>query len=230
LQPGGPGGKSIAALDKNDGHVLWHALDDPLGHATPVWVESGISPQVIFFTGAAAVGVAPNDGHLLWRYPWTTRYNLNIATPIYADGKVFISSNYGTGGAVFHLSSSAEPETIWKSKSMQNHFSTSVLYKGHLYGFSEARLRCVDFETGAVKWDRGDLGKGAVLVADGLLIVLGEHGELVLAKATPDEYRQLSRCQIFDKGTLTWTVPVLSGGRLFVRNERALLALEVGQR
>src|SRR5207249_6069773 len=61
------------------------------------------------------------DGKLLWRYPWTTRYDLNIATPIYADGKVFVSSNYGTGGAVFRLKDHGEPETVWKSLSMQNH-------------------------------------------------------------------------------------------------------------
>src|SRR5262249_39790568 len=96
VNPGGPKGKSIAALDKKDGSVVWQALDDPIGQSSPVWAEVGGSPQVIFFTGVGAVGVAPQDGKLLWRYPWKTQYDLNIATPIYADGKVFISSNYGT--------------------------------------------------------------------------------------------------------------------------------------
>jgi hypothetical protein len=110
---------------------------------------------------------------------------------------------------------------------MQNHFSTSVLYEGHLYGFSETRLRCVDFETGDVKWDRLGLGRGSLVIADGHLILLGEHGELVLARATPTAYTEVSRCQILDPETLTWTAPVVSGGRLFVRHENALLALDV---
>jgi outer membrane protein assembly factor BamB len=110
---------------------------------------------------------------------------------------------------------------------MQNHFATSVLYKGHLYGFSTDRLRCVDFRTGQIKWDQAGLGKGSLVIADGHLIVLGDHGQLILAKATPTRYSQVSRCQVFDRGTLTWTVPVVSGGRLFVRSENALVALDV---
>jgi outer membrane protein assembly factor BamB len=204
--------KAVAALDTKDGSIVWQGLDDPLGQGSPIWVEHKGIPQVIFFTGKGAVGVAPRDGKLLWRYPWTTRFDLNIATPIFTDGKVFISSNYGTGGAVFRLTDTAEPETLWKSLAMQNHISTSILYQGHLYGFSEQRLRCVEFETGKVAWDKIGLGKGSLVIADGHLIVVGDHGELVLAKPNPAEYTEVSRCQVFDKGTLTWTAPVVSDG------------------
>jgi outer membrane protein assembly factor BamB len=227
VQPGGPAGKSLAALDKNDGHVIWTALDDPLGQATPVWAEVNGIPEVIFFTGKGAVGVAPQDGTLLWRYPWTTRFDLNIATPIYADGKVLISSNYGTGASVFRLKEHSEPETLWKSTSMQNHFSSSVLYQGNLYGFSERRLRCVDFQTGKIRWDQVGLGRGSLVVADGHLILLGDDGQLVLADVNPDKYSEVCRCQVFDKGTLTWIAPALSDGRLFVRSENQLMALEL---
>jgi outer membrane protein assembly factor BamB len=227
VQLGGPAGKAIAALDKKDGRVLWQALNEMLAPSSPIAIEAGGAPQVVFFLGKAAVGVAPEDGKLLWRYPWSTRFDLNIATPVYADGQVFISSNYGSGGAVFRLTKQAEPETVWKTPAMQNHISTSVLYQGNLYGFSEQRLRCVDFQTGKVHWDKAGLGRGSLLIADGHLIILGDHGELVLAKATPAEFAEVSRCQVFDKETLTWTVPVLSDGRLYVRSENTLLALDL---
>lgn len=231
VNPGGANGKSIAALDKHDGKVLWQSLDDSPGEATPVWIEPNGVPQVLFFTGKAAIGVAPDDGKELWRYPWKTLYDLNIATPIYAEGKVFVSSNYGTGAAVFRLTGKPEPETIWKALSMHNHFSCSVLHEGAVYGFSEQRLRCVDFATGKVLWDNvSGLRRGSLVLADGLLILLGEHGELALAKATPTAYTEISRCQVLDSKALTWTVPVLCDGRLFVRNENALLALEVKER
>ncbi len=113
---------------------------------------------------------------------------------------------------------------------MQNHFATSVLYGGYLYGFSEQRLRCINFQTGAITWDQVGLGKGSLVVADGQLIILGEHGQLVLARATPVKFTLVSRCQIFVEGTLTWTVPVISGGRLFVRSEKELLALDVSEK
>jgi outer membrane protein assembly factor BamB len=230
VQTGGANGKSIAALNKKDGRVVWQALDDPIGQATPLWADVGGSAQVIFFTGTAAVGVTPQEGKLLWRYPWKTRFDLNIATPIYADGKVFISSNYGSGAALLRLTDGSEPEKLWKSQAMQNHIATSVLHDGYLYGFSDARLRCVDFATGNVKWDKPGLGKGTLLIADGRLIVLGDHGQLVLAKATPEAYTEISRFQVFDKDTLTWTVPVLSGGRLCVRSQYGLLALDLSEK
>ena len=227
VHPGGPKGKSLAALDKKDEAVVWQALDDPVGDASPIWFEVGSTPQVVFLTGTEAVGVAPQDGQLLWRYPWKVFHDLNIASPIAADREVFVSSNYGTGGAVFRLPERGEPETVWKSKAMQNHFATSVLYNGYLYGFSEDRLRCVHFQTGAIKWDKVALGRGSLVVADGHLIILSEHGELVLARATPTAFAQVSRCRAFDEETLTWTVPVVSGGRLFLRSENLLLAFNL---
>jgi outer membrane protein assembly factor BamB len=128
VHPGGPNGKSVAALDKKDGSVIWQTLDDPIGPSSPIYAEVAGTPQVIFFTGVAVIGVAPPDGKLLWRYPWKTQYDLNIATPIVHDDLVFISSNYGTGAALFRVKGTSEPETTWTGKSMQNHISTCVLY------------------------------------------------------------------------------------------------------
>jgi outer membrane protein assembly factor BamB len=227
LNLGGPDGKSIVALDKEDGSLIWHALDDPIGYTTPVWADVAGQSQVVFLTGAAAVGANPQDGSILWRYPWKTQYNLHIATPIYSDSNVFISSDYGTGAALFHLTGGKDPEIVWKSKAMQNHFSSCVLYQGYLYGFSEARLRCVEFQNGKIKWDKEGLGKGSLLIADGKLFALGDHGQLVLAEASPSHYHEISRCQILDPNALTWTVPTLANGRLFVRNENLLVALDV---
>ena len=167
VQVGGANGKSVACLDKYRGDIIWYALDDPLGQATPVFVESDDAPQVIFFTGAGAVGVTAIKGKLLWRYPWKTRYDLNISTPIFTDGKVFISSNYGTGAAVLRLTDKSEPETVWKAPSMQNHISCSVLYGGNLYGASDS-LRCVDFQTGKINWDQPGFGKSSLVLVDGI--------------------------------------------------------------
>jgi len=227
VAPGGPSGKTLAALDKNTGKVIWEALDDGVGHASPIWSEVAGSPQLIFLTATAAVGLAPQNGRLLWRYPWKTTFDLNVATPVVADGHVFISSNYGKGGAMLRLNNTETPEKVWESVSMQNHFSTSVLHEGFLYGFSSTRLRCVDFKTGEVRWDKTGFGIGSVIVADGNLIVLGEHGQLVLAKATPSAFTEISRTQVFPEETLTWTVPVVAGGRLFVRHQNGLVALEL---
>ncbi len=117
------------------------------------------------------------------------------------------------------------PEKVWKGHTMRNHFATSVLHEGHLYGCSGSRLRCVAWATGEVRWQNVDMGKGAVALADGRLIVLTEDGDLVLAEATPKEYREKGRCRPLEGPCLTG--PVIADGRLYLRNERLLVALDL---
>jgi outer membrane protein assembly factor BamB len=225
VHPGGSKNHSLAALDKRDGRVLWTSSGERIGWATPISITVDGVPQIVYFTGESVVGVTPDEGKLLWRFPWKTAFDINAATPIFADSCLFISSNYGVGGALLRLKAKGDPEVVWKNNSMQNHFSTSVLQNGFLYGFSTDRLRCVEFKTGKVKWDQPGLGKGSLLIADGHLIVLGEQGALVLAAATAKDYIEEARCEPLQGRC--WSVPVLANGKLYLRNEKKLVALDL---
>jgi outer membrane protein assembly factor BamB len=225
VHPGGCKGNSIAALKKTDGQLIWQALDDEPSYATPLVINFNGAPQIVYFTGQAAVSVHPQDGRVLWRIPWQTEPPIHGATPIYADGQVFISSNYGTGAALLRLRPEGNPDVVWKSRVMQNQYATSVLYQGYLYGFSGFRLRCIDFASGEPKWDKMGLGKGSLIVADGHLIVLTEKGDLILAEATPKEYVEKSRCKPMEG--VCCSVPIVAEGRLYLRNERVIMALDL---
>jgi outer membrane protein assembly factor BamB len=226
VHPGGQKGNSIAALDKRDGKVVWQSLDDRIGYSTPILIPgNGKQQQLVHFTAVGVVAVSPATGQPLWRYDWKTDFDLNVATPIFHEGKLFISSNYGHGNALLKLRDGAEPEQVYKSLVMQNHYSTSVLHQGHLYGFSNDRLRCMDFETGAMKWDQRGLGRGSVLIADGQLILLGDKGDLVLADLSPEAYTERARWKPLEGQT--WTAPVLANGILYLRNETTLLAVDM---
>jgi outer membrane protein assembly factor BamB len=143
---------------------------------------------------------------------------------------VFISTGYKGGGQLFDIAED-KPRLLWKTDQMNNLFSTCVLWKGHLYGFDGDRegpafLRCLDFETGSVKWSHEGLGKGTLMIADGKLIMMSDSGELVIAEATPDGYKELSRVKVLEG--LCWTVPVLSHGRIYCRSLKGeLVALDV---
>lgn len=225
VHPGGPGGNSLAALDKRTGKVLWKAHDDPIGYSSPIRVQFEGQEQLIHFTGEGITAVKPEDGSPLWRFAWKTAYDLNVATPIYHQGQLFLSSNYGRGAALLKLKPGGVDE-VYRTANMQNHFSTSVLYQGHLYGFSNDRLRCVDWATGEVKWDQRGLGRGSLLLADGHLFALGDKGDLVLAEATPTAYVQKGQVKAL-QASPCWTGPVLANGRLYVRNETEIVAFDV---
>jgi outer membrane protein assembly factor BamB len=223
-------GKSLAAFDKANGNVLWTALDDKIGYSTPREVAIDGTSQIIVLMGEALVGVSPKDGKEYWRREWKTEQDANVTSPVISGSRLFISTGYSTGCALFELSvkdGKPSAEKVWANKEMKNYFSTSVLVDNYLYGFNNNKLTCLDFRSGKAGWNSGGFNRGSLLAADGKLIIFGDKGLLALAEVSPDAYKELSKFQFCE--ARTWTVPTLSGGRLFVRNEKELACLQVGK-
>ena len=90
------------------------------------------------------MGLKPEDGALLWEYPWVTEHGINVAQPVVlGESRIFISAAYGHGSVVVELApkdGKFETRTVWENNRMKNKFSSSVLYQGHIYGFDEAIL------------------------------------------------------------------------------------------
>jgi outer membrane protein assembly factor BamB len=231
VQPGGEKG-SIVAFDRRTGQVAWHALSEVSGYSSPVAATPVGVHQIICFTGVGVVGLRAADGNQLWYYPWSTANYGNIATPIVAVDYVFISSAYGTGCALLHVSRAKEgvevdPVYVKRNKLMRNHHSTSVLHDDYLYGFDDGILKCVDLRRGEERWSGRGVGKGCVLYADGHLIVLSEDGTLSLVEATPAGFREKGKMQKILQGSDCWSLPALAGGRLYLRDHNQLICLDV---
>ena len=112
---------------------------------------------------------------------------------------------------------------------MRNHMNSCVLIDGYLYGFDEEEFHCLDAKTGALKWTRRGLGKGALSAADGKLIVQSEKGELLIAPASPAGFEPVARGQVF--GGKSWTTPVLANGRIYCRNAKGdVVCLDVSEK
>ncbi|MHC4338373.1 MAG: outer membrane protein assembly factor BamB family protein [Planctomycetota bacterium] len=203
------------ALNKADGSFVWQNGRQPGGYATPVPFTMDGKKSVAIFAAKSVVGLVAATGKQLWRFPWETPWDENIADPIIVGDKVFISSGIGTGCTLLKIKGK-NVTPIYRNKNMKNHLNSSVLWKGYLYGFDEKELRCMDFKTGEPVWGKKGLGKGSLMLADGKLIILSERGKLVTAKASPKGFRQLSSAQIL-KGKC-WTVPILANGRIYARN------------
>ncbi len=228
---GGSGNHGFMAFNKKSGKIAWETRTGLPGYSAPITVEVAGVKQALNFTGNSLISVNPETGKQYWSYPWQTSYDVNAATPVFiAPDKVFLSSGYDTGGAVLQMSAangSVSVKEIWKSRAMRNHFSTSIYLDGHLYGFDEGTLRCIDATSQEKKWAKRGLGKGSLIYADGHLIVLSERGKLVLVEAKPGEYVEKASAQLL-KGRC-WTVPTLVGGRLYIRNQKEMLCLQFSQ-
>ena len=234
VTPGGPGA-GMVKLDKMTGKTVWTAkeLSDPAGYSSIIAADVQGVRTYMTFTAAAGVGVRASDGKLMFRYPNAANRVANIATPIFSNNKVFFTSAYGTGGGLLDLTAQGgevKATEVYFTRDMQNHHGGVVLVDGYLYGFSNAILTCLEFATGKVMWRDRSVGKGTVTLADGSLYLQSENNVVGLAEATPSGYREKGRFSIADKGLPSWAHPVVSDGRLYVRNQDALLVYDIRAR
>jgi len=214
VMPGGRGA-SIVSLDKTTGKVQWKAGSDSAGYSSAIVADVGGVRQVIALSGENALGVQENTGEVLWHYG-----------RIYHDGAVFVSTAYGTGCALLKVSGKNMTEAYF-NRDMMNHYSSSVLVGNTLYGYNNNILTAMDFGDGKVLWKDRSVGKGSVIFAQGNLYALGEDGVMGLVRADPSGYKEISRFN-FNKGSLpTWSPPVISDAKLYLRDQDNLYCHDI---
>ncbi len=229
VSPGG-NGSGIVAVDKASGKMLWKSQTDRAGYSSAVLHELGGVRQAIVFTGQRALGIDVTNGRLLWSYDRVANRVANIATPIARGNHVFLSSDYGTGAALLQLTPSAggiDAREVYFTHDMRNHHASSVLIGDYLYGFSSAILTAMRFDTGEVAWRDRSVGKGSLVSADGRLYVFSEGGVAALVEATPNGYREHGRFSLETGSLPTWSHPVVSNGKLFLRDQDTVYAYDV---
>ncbi len=231
VQPGGRD-SSIVAYDKLSGEPVWKSLSDKSSYTSPVVVTLLGRRQILTVTADRMIGLAIEDGSLLWEFPWYTSGGGNISQPLVVDDEhVFISAGYGHGAALVKLAGASDAiraEEVWKNNNMKCKFNPPVILDGHVYGLDEGILASIDVWTGERDWKGGRYRFGQLLLADGHLIVLTESGEVVLVRATPEGHQELARFQALEGKT--WNNPAIANGKLLVRNqtEMACYDLSVG--
>lgn len=229
----GGSGASIVALKKTDGSLIWKSQGDEAGYSSAVVQEVGGIRQAVFFTGERALGIDVQTGRLLWSYNQVANRTANIATPIVRGNRVFLSSGYDTGAALLELTptdskTGLSARQVYFTRQMQNHHASSVLIGDHLYGFSDSILTAMQFDTGNVAWRNRSVGKGSVIYADDRLYLFSEQGVVGLAEANPKDYVEHGRFQILAGNLPTWSHPVVSNGKLFIRDQDTIYAYDVG--
>lgn len=233
---GGEGG-GLRALNKSNGKDVWRTgEDEDSGYSTPYPFTFEGKRYVVGFMGNSAVVADMKTGREVLSIPWETNYHVNASTPIFHDGYLFLSSGYSTGAGLFRLTKKGdklEASEVYRTKRLKNKFQTPVLVDGNLYTCDERSLKCVAFRTGEVQWEQRDnkYKHGSVVYAGGQLIVMTQFGDLQIGKASPRGFKPTGTTTIFKLGQgrnqQCWTVPTLAYGRLFVRNMRELVCLDL---
>jgi outer membrane protein assembly factor BamB len=186
--------------------------------------------QLVVVSDKRALGLDPANGKLLWQFRWVVlQGNRNIAQPIQlGTNRIFLSAGYGTGCVAFEINKigdSFSTRELWRNKSMKNKFTSSVFFRGAIYGLDEDILTCLDAATGARLWKEGRYGYGQVLLAGDQLIVLCGDGDLAIVRAGSKGPEQLVRFPAIHGKT--WNQPAIGGGYLLIRNAAEMACFDL---
>ncbi len=233
MMVGGPS-SSLVGFNRKDGSVVWKKHDFKNSTSSPIIITVDGQDQLVAFMYGEIVAVDPNNGDLLWSHAHPVDFGLNTSTPVWgSDNLLFMSSAYGGGSRVLRLSRAADKtnvEEVWASPLMRVHFSNAIRVGDVVYGssgdFGPAPFTAVDVKTGKVLWRHRSFPRASFLFADGRFIILDEDGHLILATATPEGLTVSAKVELLNRQS--WTIPSLSGTRLYLRDRKNIMALELG--
>ena len=237
-----PNGSGIVALDKRNGEIRYQTIDDLASYASPIVAPLNGRPTGLAFCREGLHAFRPESGEVLWFFPWRARKyeSVNASTPVVTDLGILLTESYGPGGVLLRLVDGS-PQVIWRDENIRAqrlscHWCTPVVHEGFAYAChgekpSQAELRCVELATGEVRWSQVRLGRCNLSYADGHLICLSEGGQLFAVRATPERFELAARwapeASSVSLRPPCYAAPVISRGRLYLRDARALYCLEM---
>jgi outer membrane protein assembly factor BamB len=232
----GAKGASIVAFDKNTGKEVWKVLNDGATYSSPIVLGKDKAHQVIFLTAKGLVSLAPKDGSIHWQHPLVDLILESSTTPALVGDLLFGTSiTYGgLGLKLEEKDGKPAAKKEWTNSSLNCYFATPVaVEKDTLYMVTgsllqkSASLHCVDAATGKILWSKAKVGTyhaSLLRTGDNKLLMVEEPGSLVLLDHNREKYTELSRTKICSN---TWAHPALANGRLFIRDAKNLICVDL---
>lgn len=217
-------------------------------YSSPMITEIHGKRHLLAFMRPGLVSLDPGTGEINFSYFFRSRLNdsVNAAMPVVVDDQIFLSAAYQVGAVLLRVAADGKSvEEVWKDEEvMMTHWTTAIHHEGFLYGFSgrnevPSQMRCIELATGKLRWQTKDdesgafaspkdgsssvepkwYGRGSAVMAEGKFLVLGERGTLALVPVNPDKFEEISRVKYPGMKYPSWTGPILSRGRLYIRCE-----------
>ena len=246
FMPGGPDAM-LVAVDRKTGKTIWKSTIPEIGSkgrdgaafsSITISNAAGVK-QYVTMCGRGLIGIDAASGKFLWGYNDISNQTANIPTPIISEDFVFCANGYHAGAVLLKIKPAIDKDGLMaqevyrlKGNRFQNHHGGFVLIDGHIYGghgSNNGLPTCLDMATGEIKWKRRGAGTGSasVLAADGNLIFKYQDGTVAVIEATPDAYNLRGTFNIPNSGADGWSHPVISNGRLLLREKDHLWAYNV---
>lgn len=249
---GGSDNSLVVSFDKATGKEIWRSLEDgAVGYAPPVMFEFAGKPQVIMWHPQAVSALDPKDGSVIWQVPYRVRAGLSIATPRKFGNRLFVASFYNGPRMIEVAEDGQSAKLVWSGKSDSEtnpdgvhpimcipFFDGKNIYSTCSYG----HLRCLDAQTGERLWSTleatgEDRWWNAFLVRhEDRFFIHNEQGELIIARLTPEGYREISRAQLIRpsrrvrRRMTIWSHPAFAMKSVFARNDGELIRVSLEEK
>ncbi len=234
IATGGERQGGLTAFDAETGKVKWEwrgeyqTPHDGVGYSSPVLMQNNGATHLVVVIDRGVVGLSPQDGKLLWRFPFSMTDQASVTTPVIHNDQVIISER-SRGLMAVRVSKRGtewEARQVWQNRGFFNYTSSPVAQDGLLFGMSyrnKGQYFCADLMTGQTLWrTEGRQGESAaVLVGRNELFVQTVDGELIMARKSREKFDILKRYKVADSAT--WAHPVLFDKYLLVKDANSLL-------
>ena len=233
-----PGGRkhNVVALDRFTGETIWSCAGngEQATYNSPIVIETGSNRLVIAMTAASIMGIDASTGEMYWRFEQTQGNHIHANTPLWADGKLVVSSvdAKSTSGMV-QIAVSADgkhAEEVWRNKKFRNAYGGIVRVDTCIYGSMAfgRNWQVLGWNSGEMLVQHKELGNGAIIYADGMFYCFTEkEGEVALVDAGPDHFEVVSSFRIPFASEQHWAHPVIRDGVLYIRHSDVLMAFDI---
>lgn len=235
IAPVGGAGKAVMAFRQADGSVAWSQNNYGNVYSSPILIDVNGLEQIALVMDGFVIGVNPHNGDLQWQVPFKADYSIAVAMPVWGpDNLLFVSSEYNAGSKVIELKRNGLQTVateLWSSNRLRLHHGNAMRIGAAIYFSSggkgsQAILSAVDARSGKIYWQERSIEKATFVWADQKLITLDQDGNLMIAYPSPQGFKIASKASLLTH--LSWTPPVLVGTRLFIRDRKTLMAVDLG--
>jgi len=230
---GAKGEAGLVAFRLDNGATAWTATAEPASYSSPILVDVGGAPRVLAVTRYRCLLLDPATGAVKWEFPFGMRGpTVNAATPaLVGPDALLVTASYGIGSVMATFDDRAA-KPVWNGDdALATQYCTPIVIDDSAFAIDGREdgppgdLVCLDVHSGKVRWRESGFGYGTLVAADGKLVAARIDGSIVLVKADPTKYVELSRAKPL--GPNIRALPALAGGRLFVRDDSTLVCLDV---
>jgi outer membrane protein assembly factor BamB len=244
-----PNAPSFIAVNKDTGKVVWQDDSPGDGILHGQWASPALGlvdgVQQAFFPGGDGwiYGFNARTGEKLWKFDlnpedavWPKTRNYGVSTPVFSDGKVFMSAGQDpdSGIGVGHSycidparrGDITESGRVWQFDNIGRSISTAAVADGLVYiPDLKGVLHCLDVKTGKSYWTYDMMAPvwGSPLAADGKVYVGDQDGDVAVFKAG----KEMKKISEIDMGDSVYSTPVPANGVLYIMTRSELYAIAV---